>query len=123
MERKGRKRDTLLTTDQLMHKRMALRPFVSYASFDIEKYSDYGLWKYNKNPGKFDARDPETGKVDKEKMRGFRMEMFYSRKDNPQKKKVTEQKKRRMEQKRQKRLEAKKRRLEAKRKKQEQFDY
>jgi hypothetical protein len=47
------------TTDELMHERMAKRPFVAYDSFDVASYVDYGLQKYDKHE---DARD-SYGKV------------------------------------------------------------
>ena len=36
------------TTDVIMHERMAQRPFVNYANFDVAEYSDYGRDKYDK---------------------------------------------------------------------------
>jgi hypothetical protein len=42
------------TTDELMHERMASRPFVAYENFDVASYVDYGLQKYDKHE---DSRD------------------------------------------------------------------
>ena len=47
------------TTDELMHERMAKRPFEPYSKFDVAAYVDYGLQKYDKHE---DARD-SYGKV------------------------------------------------------------
>lgn len=49
------------TTDQLMHIRMAQRPFERYTQFDVAHYVDYGRQKYDKHE---DARDA-NGQVDK----------------------------------------------------------
>lgn len=43
-----RKNDDLKTCDQIIHERMAARPFVAYAKFDVEHYVDYGRPKYDK---------------------------------------------------------------------------
>jgi hypothetical protein len=51
------------TTDEIMHERMAKRPFVSYDRFDVATFSDYGLWRYDKEE---DAR-LANGMVDREK--------------------------------------------------------
>ncbi len=37
------------TTDQIMHERMAQRPFVPYEQFDVAYYTDYGRQKYEKH--------------------------------------------------------------------------
>lgn len=50
------------TTDEIMHERMAQRPFVNYHRFDVAKYSDYGRQKYDKHE---DARDM-SGKIVRE---------------------------------------------------------
>jgi len=50
------------TTDQLMHQRMAQRPFERYTQFDVAHYVDYGRQKYDKHE---DDRD-STGQVDKQ---------------------------------------------------------
>jgi hypothetical protein len=52
------------TTDQVMHERMARRPFVPYSHFDVGAYSDYGKWRYDKEE---DAR-LSNGSVDHEKL-------------------------------------------------------
>jgi hypothetical protein len=44
----NRKMPDLKTTDQVVHERMAQRPYISYDKFDVEKFSDYGKWKYDK---------------------------------------------------------------------------
>ena len=49
------------TTDEIMHERMAKRPFVAYADFDVAAYSKYGKLKYDKHE---DARDG-SGQVNK----------------------------------------------------------
>ena len=36
------------TTDQIVHERMAARPFVPYAEFDVARFTDYGRQKYDK---------------------------------------------------------------------------
>ena len=46
--------------DEILHERMAKRPFLAYQSFDVAQYSDYGLPKYDKHE---DYRD-KTGMVD-----------------------------------------------------------
>jgi hypothetical protein len=38
----------LMTTDRIMHERMAERPFLAFANFDTQKYTDYGRQKYDK---------------------------------------------------------------------------
>lgn len=47
------------TTDEIMHERMARRPFLPYNQFDVVAFSDYGRPFYNKNE---DQRD-ESGEV------------------------------------------------------------
>lgn len=42
------KQGHLKSTDQVMHERMARRPFLPYESFDVEKFSDYGKQRYDK---------------------------------------------------------------------------
>ena len=42
------------TTDQIVHERMASRPFVPYSQFDVAVFSDYGRQKYEKHE---DQRD------------------------------------------------------------------
>jgi hypothetical protein len=49
------------TTDQLMHQRMAQRPFERYTQFDVANYVDYGRQKYDKHEDQRDA----NGQVDK----------------------------------------------------------
>lgn len=41
-------RDEFKTTDQIMHERMAARPFVAYDAFDTERFADYGRPLYDK---------------------------------------------------------------------------
>ena len=50
------------TTDELMHERMSMRPFVPFNHFDVAAYVDYGKPKYDKHE---DARNPD-GSVNKE---------------------------------------------------------
>ena len=45
---RGRESVQVKTTDRVMHERMAQRPFVAYEKFDVEKYTDYGRPKYDK---------------------------------------------------------------------------
>jgi hypothetical protein len=35
--------------DQVVHERMAKRPFVPYDQFDMEMFSDYGKLRYDKH--------------------------------------------------------------------------
>ena len=42
------KNDGLKTTDQVVHERMAKRPFVKYEDFDVAEYTDYGKIRYDK---------------------------------------------------------------------------
>jgi hypothetical protein len=51
--------DAFKTTDEIMHERMAARPFVHYTRFDVAAYADYGRPKYDKNE---DFRD-EQGRI------------------------------------------------------------
>ena len=37
------------TTDEIMHERMAVRPFQPYEQFDVASFADYGKPKYDKN--------------------------------------------------------------------------
>jgi hypothetical protein len=46
--RPTRQNDKFKTTDQIMHERVAEQPFVSYASFDVAGFSDYGRPRYDK---------------------------------------------------------------------------
>lgn len=48
------------TTDQILHERMASRPFIHYTRFDVAKFSDYGKPIYDKNE---DQRDYRTGQT------------------------------------------------------------
>ena len=38
----------LKSTVQVVHELMAQRPFVAYERFDVEHFSDYGKWRYDK---------------------------------------------------------------------------
>jgi hypothetical protein len=58
-----RKHGNLKSTDQVVHERMAQRPFVAYDEFDVEKFSDYGKLRYDK---KEETREG-GGKVKKKK--------------------------------------------------------
>jgi hypothetical protein len=42
------KHANLKTTVQVVHERMAQRPFVPYGDFDVAEFSDYGKWRYDK---------------------------------------------------------------------------
>jgi hypothetical protein len=42
------KHNNLKSTFQVIHERMAQRPFVAYEDFDVEKFSDYGKLRYDK---------------------------------------------------------------------------
>jgi hypothetical protein len=53
------KHDDLKSTIQVIHERMAQRPFVKYEEFDVADFSDYGKQRYDK---KEDMRDVRTGK-------------------------------------------------------------
>lgn len=48
------------TTDQIMHERMAKRPFIKYADFDVAAFADYGTDSYDKHEDSLD----ETGHVE-----------------------------------------------------------
>lgn len=47
-------KEAFKTTDEIMHERMAQRPFVKYENFDVAAYSDYGRPLYEKHE---DQRD------------------------------------------------------------------
>lgn len=47
------------TTDEIMHQRMAMRPFVPYQNFDVAAFADYGRPKYDKHE---DYRD-SSGRI------------------------------------------------------------
>jgi hypothetical protein len=53
----GGKHQNLKSTFQVIHERMAQRPFVAYADFDVEQFSDYGKLRYDK---KEEMRTPEN---------------------------------------------------------------
>ncbi|MEI6235932.1 MAG: hypothetical protein WCT04_22990 [Planctomycetota bacterium] len=40
--------DKVMTTDKIMHHRMAEQPFTTYAKFDVADFVDYGKQKYDK---------------------------------------------------------------------------
>jgi hypothetical protein len=42
------KHGELKTTDQVVHERMARRPFVPYEDFDVAQFCDYGKFRYDK---------------------------------------------------------------------------
>jgi hypothetical protein len=56
-----RKDDRFKTTDQIVHERMAARPFVPYSEFDVEAYTDYGRQKYDKKQAHFADLLPRGG--------------------------------------------------------------
>lgn len=45
----------LKSTAQVMHERMAQRPFVRYEEFDVHHFSDYGKWRYDKKEAQREA--------------------------------------------------------------------
>jgi hypothetical protein len=47
--RQGIRQAGLKTVDQVVHERMAQRPFVPYADFDVAAYVDYGKLRYDKH--------------------------------------------------------------------------
>jgi hypothetical protein len=47
--RKMMQQGDLKAVDQVVHERMAQRPFLSYEEFDVEKFSDYGKMRYDKH--------------------------------------------------------------------------
>jgi hypothetical protein len=51
--------DQFKTTDQIVHERMAARPFVPFEQFDIAKFVDYGRPKYDKH--NLDGDECEAG--------------------------------------------------------------
>ena len=58
------------TTDVLMHERMAQRPFVKYANFDVARFVDYGRPKYDK---KEDGELPPPPKVKQIRVKPIRV--------------------------------------------------
>lgn len=62
--RKAPKVNDMKTVDQVVHERMAERPFLRYEEFDVERYSDYGKMKYDKHEN---GRSPsmQTAKMKK----------------------------------------------------------
>jgi hypothetical protein len=59
---RGLKLSDLKTVDQVVHERMAQRPFVPYDDFDVAAYVDYGQLRYDKHEN---ARRAEKGKSTK----------------------------------------------------------
>ncbi len=59
--KRKKKGPELKTTDQVMHERMATRPFVAYESFDVAAFSEYGKIRYDK--AKFDGSEPWPDEV------------------------------------------------------------
>jgi hypothetical protein len=55
--RRGLKLSDMKTVDQVVHERMANRPFVAYDDFDVAAYVDYGKLRYDKH-----ENDPNRGK-------------------------------------------------------------
>jgi hypothetical protein len=47
--KKVAKMGDLKSVDQVVHERMAQRPFVPYEDFAVEKFSDYGKMGYDKH--------------------------------------------------------------------------
>jgi hypothetical protein len=54
---RGLKLSDMKTVDQVVHERMAKRPFVPYEDFDVAAYVDYGQLRYDKH-----ENDPNRGK-------------------------------------------------------------
>jgi hypothetical protein len=53
----------LKSTDQVVHERMAKRPFLTYEQFDVAQFVDYGKMKYDKHEERRDAQQtPGKGK-------------------------------------------------------------
>src|SRR5262249_42692220 len=48
-KKKPPKVNDMKTVDQVVHERMAQRPFVPYEDFDVERFSDYGKMRYDKH--------------------------------------------------------------------------
>jgi hypothetical protein len=57
LTRRGPKLSDMKTVDQVVHERMARRPFVPYEDFDVAAYVDYGQLRYDKH-----ENDPNRGK-------------------------------------------------------------
>jgi hypothetical protein len=51
----------LKTTDEVVHERMAQRPFVSYSHFDVAKFADYGTSTYDKHEDSLDENGRMIG--------------------------------------------------------------
>jgi len=58
--------DIVKTTDEIMHERMAKRPFVSYSTFDTGKYSDYGTQFYDKHEDAMDEMGQRVANEEEE---------------------------------------------------------
>jgi hypothetical protein len=56
-----RKDDGFKTTDQIVHERMAARPFVPYSEFDVARFTDYGRQKYDKKQALLADLLPKSG--------------------------------------------------------------
>jgi hypothetical protein len=52
------------TTDEVLHYRMALRPFLSYNHFDVGKFADYGQHTYDKHEDSLDEYGHLVGSHD-----------------------------------------------------------
>jgi hypothetical protein len=52
------------TTDEIMHERMAARPFVSYNEFDVGRFADYGQHTYDKHEDSLDENGRMVGEND-----------------------------------------------------------
>jgi hypothetical protein len=55
--KRGLRLSDMKTVDQVVHERMAQRPFVPYQEFDVAAYVDYGQLRYDKH-----ENDPNRGK-------------------------------------------------------------
>jgi hypothetical protein len=65
LTRRGLKLSDMKTVDQVVHERMAQRPFVPYEEFDVAAYVDYGQLRYDKH-----ENDPRRGGKGKQATRG-----------------------------------------------------
>jgi len=70
------------TTDEVIHERMAVRPFLSYSHFDVGRFADYGQHTYDKHEDSLDEngrmvgdekvhwiKDPQVARAERARMR------------------------------------------------------
>jgi hypothetical protein len=53
------------TADEIVHQRMAQRPFMNYSRFDVAKFSDYGRPLYDKNEDQRNEYGQQVGRPEK----------------------------------------------------------